>query len=150
MKIKSKTIRKVTLSFSITLFLLSLMFDSFCTADGCMPSILAFVLGVLGLPLIWLSNPLLLLSWITIKRRPTVSLMLGISALLVSISFLFFDEIKDFETGEMKDIIDYKLGYWIWVLSSLPIIVGNLGQLNINKKKEIKSEAQEGIDSYEE
>ncbi len=135
MNISSKTVRKSTLLFSIILFLLSLMFDSFCTADGCMPSILAFVLGVLGLPLIWLSNPLLLASWITIKRRPAVSLILGIGALLLSISFMFVDEIKDFETGEVEVIIDYKLGYWIWVLSSVPIIVGNLVQLNLNKKK---------------
>jgi hypothetical protein len=116
------------------------MFDSFCDVDGCMPSILAFAFGIVGFPLgnaylTWLSNPLLILSWMTIKRIPTLSLMLGISAFLVSISFLFFDEIKNVETGEMKDIIDYKLGYWIWMLSSLPIIVGNLVQLNINKKK---------------
>jgi hypothetical protein len=129
MKIKNKTIRKVALMLSFTLFILSLMFDSFCTADGCMASILAFVLGIFGLPLIWLSNPLLFLSWVTIKRNPVLSLILGISALILSISFMFFDEIKDFETGKMKDIIDYKLGYLIWVMSSLPIIAGNLSQL---------------------
>lgn len=121
------------------------MFDSFCTTDGCMPSILALALGVVGVFLgnaflAWLCNPLLLLSWIIIKRSPTASLIFGISALLVSLSFMFYDDIDNVETGEMEDIIEYKLGYWLWVLSSLPIIVGNLVQLKLKKLNQSSNE----------
>ena len=140
MIIKRRTLIRFSLLFSINLFILSLTQKCFCTNVGCVDSIVAFFFGTIsvflgGCYIVWIANPLLILSWITITRFPKTSFLFGICALLIALSFLFFDEIQDFETGKIKEIIKYKLGYWIWVLSILIIVIGQFSQLYLNKKR---------------
>ena len=46
------------------------------------------------------------------------------------LSFLLVDQIIDNEGGTTARVISYSLGYWIWVLSSFIMLVGNLNFKN--------------------
>ena len=44
---------------------------------------------------------------------------------MIALSFLFFSQIISDEAGNYSKITSYKLGYWLWVLSSLIMFAGN-------------------------
>ena len=46
---KTKTLIKITLGISIGLLLLMATQDAYCTARGCMHSLLAFTIGIFGI-----------------------------------------------------------------------------------------------------
>jgi hypothetical protein len=71
-------------------------------------------------------KPLLWISWIFIKRNLKLSLICSIISPLVCLSFLLFNRIIDDEAGHYNEIIGYKMGYWLWLTSSLVMLTGNL------------------------
>ena len=85
-------------------------------------------LGVfmLHLPaMVWLANPILILSWVVNKRHKKASLLLSSISLITMLSFLFFDEIILNESGALSRITSYGLGYWLWVSSAFIMVIGN-------------------------
>ncbi|WP_419699393.1 hypothetical protein [Mucilaginibacter sp. NFX135] len=123
--------RVIILSSSIVIFLISLTQQCYCTTNSCGYSIAAVFSGAIGLLLggagiSWLANPLLLISWISINKKPKLSLITGFLAVIISFSFLFFSKIRSDEAGNYSQIISYELGYWLWVLSSLIMFAGNI------------------------
>ena len=126
-----KNLWKYTLFLSLGIFLIALTQKCYCTTAQCGDSLAAFIVGIIGVffggaALTWLANPLLLFSWITVKLKPTLSLIAALLATFVALSFLFFDEIIDNEGGTYNEIIEYKLGYWLWVSSSVVMFIGQL------------------------
>ncbi|MBB6130140.1 hypothetical protein HDF22_004279 [Mucilaginibacter lappiensis] len=124
-----KQLRKITLITSISLLLLSLTQQAYCTPGRCTDSIAIYISGLFGFYLssagiVWLANPLLLISWITVKRYFKLSLITSLLATIISIAFLFFTKIIDNSGGYYNRIISYKLGYWLWVCSALVMFVG--------------------------
>lgn len=122
------------LYISIGIFLISLTQRTYCTANDCGYLGSGFIclitgwLGVLagGANLCWLANPVLITAWITSQRHPLFSIILcGLSTLL-SLSFLFFHKILIDEAGNYAPITGYKMGYWLWTLSSVSFFVGML------------------------
>jgi len=74
----------------------------------------------------WLANPFLFLSWISFEKYKKASLLLSILATITGLSFLSFDQIMTTEAGHYSNIIEYKLGYWLWISSMVIILLGNI------------------------
>lgn len=72
----------------------------------------------------WWVNPLLFLSWILI-RNTEVSDKLSLISTILAASFLLFGSVIDDEAGHCNTITSYKLGYWLWLASSLTMLIGN-------------------------
>lgn len=134
-----KNIKKIVLSISIILLVLSLTQKCYCTSSECGDSIIVFLFGFFsvifgGATLCWFANPLLLFSWIFFWNNK-VSYYFSAFSTIIAISFLFFDEILDNEAGHYNKIIGYATGYWLWLGSNLVMLIGNI--IIIEKQKNI-------------
>ncbi|MFT3679379.1 MAG: hypothetical protein QM791_03850 [Ferruginibacter sp.] len=114
---------------SIIFFILSLTQKAYCTSTHCSDSIMVFLLGwaavfSTGAGICWFANPLLFISWGLLKKNLKVSAILAALATLLSLLFLLFDSITDNEGGIPHQIISYRAGYWLWLSSSLCILIG--------------------------
>lgn len=127
--------KKIFIFLSIGLYLISLAQKSYCTSGGNCEYFSGFfnlIFGWVGvfmfhLPAFtWLANPILFASWILFKKKPKKSFILSIIAFVLMLSFLFVDEIVVNDGSTTSKVIFYGLGYWLWVLSSFIILVGNL------------------------
>jgi hypothetical protein len=134
-----KPYRRAILWSSIGIMLVAFTQDSYCTSSGCGNAFIAFLLGwfsifftVAGVS--WLANPLLILSWVTIKVNPKLSWYASIGALIFASSFMLFDEIIDNEAGHLHKIISYGLGYKLWLFSISIMFVWNFLQQQEFKK----------------
>ena len=121
---------RVALGLSIVLFLASLTQKCYCTTLSCADSTMVLISGTVGFlfggaALTWLANPLLVASWFSTKK-PLLSLLFSSGALILSISFLFFNNIIVDEAGNYGQIISYRLGYWLWLSSNLVMFIGNV------------------------
>jgi hypothetical protein len=83
---------------------------------------IGFVMG--GAAITWPANPLLIVSWLTFKRRPRVALGCSILASGLAFSFLLFDKIIADEAGNYEVITGYAAGYWLWVASITVMLIG--------------------------
>jgi hypothetical protein len=130
------------LAFSVVLFLACLPFDSFCINGSCSgwPSwgVLAFgFLGISASPanMIWIANPLLITSWLATFRRWTLfPLLLGGSALVLALTFLFAKTAVTNEGGIPFPITGYRTGYWLWLASMTMACIAALLAM-VTKKK---------------
>jgi hypothetical protein len=125
---------KIFLYLSIGFYIFSLTQKSFCTPGSCgyFSGLLNLIFGWIGVLMLhgpamtWLANPILLMSWLLFNKKPKVSFILSSTAFVLMLSFLLFDEIIDNEGGTKGKIISYQFGYWLWILSSLIMILGSL------------------------
>jgi hypothetical protein len=129
--IKLLTNRNAILLFSIGLFVISLTQPCYCTETSCGYSAFVLITGALGFilsgaALVWLANPFLLVSWFYIRRAPKLSLRFSLIAFSIALSFLFFKQVMLNEAGDYGKIINYQLGYWLWLSSSFIMLLGNL------------------------
>lgn len=127
---KINKIPKAMTWVSLLFYLLSLTQQSYCTTLMCRGSLDALIMGSIGLlfggaNVTWLANPILYLSWI-FRRRTKVGIVLSALAFIISISFLLFDRIVDNESGHLNKIVSYEAGYWLWISSSITMVVGSL------------------------
>jgi len=125
-----KKFKIIVLISSVALFIVSLTQKCFCTDDSCGDSAAVLVSGFFGVFICpagftWLANPSILTSWITFNKKPVMSLITGLIAVILSVSFLFFRRIVANEGGSYSTIISYKLGYWLWTASSSIMLIGN-------------------------
>jgi hypothetical protein len=132
LKIKKE---KLFLCLSIGIYIVSLTQKSYCTVGGICEFFSGFLNLIFGwfgvfklhIPAFpWLANPLLFFSWLFYERMPKRSFVLSVISLLLMLSFLFVNEIM-VNDGSIYSIINfYGLGYWLWVLSSFIMVLGNL------------------------
>lgn len=129
-----KTI-KIFLFLSVGVYLVSLTQKTFCTPGTCeyFSGILNLIFGSLGVFMFhfpafpWLANPILFASWSLLYRGKTKrSFQLSIIAFMLMLSFLLVDEIIDNEGGTNAKVLSYQLGYWLWLMSSFIILIGNI------------------------
>ncbi len=138
-----KYIRKVALITSTFLFVCSLTQKCYCTTNQCGDSIMAVLVGWMGFffggaALTWLANPVLWVSWIFIKRNCRLSFICSIISPLICLSFLLFNTVIDDEAGHYNKIVDYKIGYWLWLTSALAMLIGNMILYAFKKRVTIK------------
>lgn len=123
--------KQILLYISITLYIIALTQKSYCTKVSCGDSIMALIMGPIGMvfggaTLTWLANPLLFISWKLHSKNYKLSLILSALATLLALSFLCFNKIIADEAGNYKEIISYGLGYWLWVSSAALMFARNL------------------------
>lgn len=122
--------RNKLVALSAGLLLVSLTQKCYCTANNCSDSIMVFLIGWLGLAfsgaaITWLANPLLILSWFMTRRQSKYALPVSTLALLFCLLFLLFPSVADNENGGNNTITEYRLGYWLWLLSAATMTIGN-------------------------
>ena len=124
-----KKLQKIILLSSIFLFVLSLTQKCFCTTTQCSDSAMVFLLGWAAVfsgaaGLSWLANPLLIAAWLLLKKNLKMSMFSRVFAFLLSLFFLLIDTVVDNENGGSHQVIAYKSGYWLWVMSSTCMLLG--------------------------
>ena len=138
------------------LYFASLTQPAFCLGDchNQWPGVLVLLLGwgamFLGAVegLAWFTNPLLLVAWITFWY-PKVSVWFSIFAVTLSAAFLLFPGITmgNFHNDELDftPIIHRHLGYWLWLSSTIVMLVGNGIQLNVLHNKQERHAEMEDL-----
>jgi len=115
---------------SSVLFLISLSLNCYCTELGerhfGFSELLTGWTGLyLGGPMLtWLANPCLFIAWRTFKGSNKISLIFSVLASIGSLAFLFFPSIYEIDEG-VNTIVQYQLGYWLWLASSLVMLIAN-------------------------
>src|SRR6185437_13586453 len=100
---KSK-LKTAVLIVGIGLFAISLFNICFCTENGCRTSMEALLIGWLamltgGAAVTWLANPFLITTWILLTKNKKSAWIFGLTASIISISFLKFQVIIENEAG---------------------------------------------------
>ncbi|EIJ37922.1 hypothetical protein JoomaDRAFT_0896 [Galbibacter orientalis DSM 19592] len=137
MKLKS---RNTLILISILIFIIACSQRIYCTNGNCgenwsgLAVLISGIFGVFigGACITWLANPLIFISWLT-YRKTKFSLIMSILAFSFGISFLFFDEIIINEAGHYGEITGYEIGFYLWNLSFIIMIIRNIISLK-NKK----------------
>jgi len=76
---------------------------------------------------VWLANPLLLFSWIYLNKKRTRSLIFSVVSFFMAACFLFYKDMLTDESGSNSTpIIAHQAGYWLWLVSILIMLFGNL------------------------
>lgn len=125
-------LNKIGVYISITIYIISLTQQCYCTNNGCLESVDVVTTGIIGFFVCpagfsWLANPFLIASWILSSRKHRLlSLVLSVISVLLSLFFLFFHAVVTDESGQYRTIIGYRLGYWLWLTSCLVMLIGNL------------------------
>ena len=101
--------------------------------------LIAFLLGWLNfdlIGLIWLANPLFLISllFFFFSKKKKSALIFSIVATILAISFLGIDEIYKNEAGHTGQITEYLLGYWLWLLAIFIMLITLILDKILNKK----------------
>lgn len=139
MKFKLK--KNAFLIISIVVFFIACSQKTYCTNGDCgayWDGLAASILGAFGLfaggaYIAWLANPLILISWLA-YRKTKISLVTSILAFAFGLSFLLFDEIMVNEAGHYGEITGYEMGFYLWNLSFLIMIIGNV--INLKNKSQ--------------
>lgn len=151
---EDKRIKKIFLIISITLFVLSLTQKCYCTTSTCSDSIMVFLLGWFamlsgGAGISWLANPLLFFAWYQLNRNLKLSMFLSMFAFLMTLSFLLFYSVVDNENNQKQEIVAYKPGYWLWVLSAFVMLVGTYALMLRHNTRKLKEKQQQPYVNYE-
>ncbi|MDE3250687.1 MAG: hypothetical protein KGO82_18645 [Bacteroidota bacterium] len=122
--------KKNLVRLSILLFALSLTQKAYCTATQCSDSIMVLLLGWAGLTsgisgIAWFANPLLIASWLMLRRNLTAGMFMSIGAALLAMSFLVFDTVATSESGHTGQVTNYKAGYWLWMGSTFCMLAAS-------------------------
>ena len=153
-------VKKLTIILSLTFYIISLTQTAYCTND-CNSSIMVLFVGFLGVlteigaitsfimdkingypnsidcelgaTFTWLANPIILFSLIIFKYSKKTAFTLSISSTILILVFLMFDKVIDNEAGHYIKVTELKLGYWLWLLSSLTILIGSSITIKISK-----------------
>ena|SRR5215471_198231 len=81
---------------------------------------------------IWLANPIMVVAWIRYLRgRWSAAWTSSLFALGLTLSFLLVESLLgpgpegvNVEDFEMREIVSYGIGYWLWVASAAVLVVG--------------------------
>ncbi len=150
----------------VTLFIASLTQKCYCLGDQCGDSIAALLFGWIGVllelgdiatfimeklqgqdtifnskigaTLSWLANPLIIISFVTLRFSPKTTVVISILSTLLILSFLLFRHVIANEAGHYNEITSYKMGYYLWLASSLTMLTGSIyltTKMTDNEKK---------------
>ncbi len=139
LEMPNSKMKNLFLFIAIGLFFLSLFFDCYCTYNGCTSSLIAFLLGWLGIfsniaAISWFANIFLFITWLMLIKNNKQSWILSLITCLLMLSFIFCDEIIVNEAGGLAKILKIKNGYWLWLSSSFASYISSM-IININLQK---------------
>lgn len=155
---KSYQIQTLTVTLSLSLFITSLT-QYVATIDGydiksvssweylTMGSVAIFGGGILEW-FIWLANPLYIISIILFIKHSKLSMITAFISLFLAVLFSTWEEIRVYQDGDIAQITQLQLGYYLWVSSILVLSFGILFYYRHRHNKKIhRSENQfHGID----
>jgi hypothetical protein len=130
MKNSNERTSGIALSISFIAYAVSLTQDAFCTQSSCVFGARVLITGwagmfVGGVMLTWLANPLILIAWITVYKSPKISNACSIISSVLMLSFLYYKQIYNHQDEWTSDITKYGLGYYLWVVSGVTMVIGN-------------------------
>ena len=138
-----KTKENRLLLLSIAFYVLSLVLSPY-EVDGeggeLLGGLICLLVGWMGmlgggvLYFSWLANPLILAAWIS-SKRPKLSIVFSILAILCCLLFLTKDEILVNEGGGTGEITKIQIGYWFWIATPIVMIIKQI--LILQQKKPI-------------
>lgn len=160
---------KLTIILSATFYISSLTQTAYCTTD-CKSSLMVLLVGLLGIfkemgeitnfimdkinghessisnelgaTFTWLANPLIIFSLIIFQRSKRTALTLSIISTILILSFMAFDKVIADEAGHYNKVTELNLGYWLWLFSSVIILIGSSTIMKIQKTEEENKNAQ--------
>lgn len=146
----SKNIKIITIVLSLGIFILSLFQNAVITNfnnevktaaswEYLLMGAISFVGGGLLEEIIWLANPLCLLAIIFLINNKNTAIGLSLAALFLAASFASWNEILASESGSTAKIVSLELGYYLWVLSILILVIGILVNNKVILKETIES-----------
>ena len=91
----------------------------------------------IGATFTWLANPIILFSLIIFRHSKRTALILSTISSTLILLFLVFDKVVDNEAGHYSKVTELKLGYLLWLFSSMIILIGSL---IITKRKTVDNE----------
>jgi hypothetical protein len=141
---KHFNLRRLTICVSVILLALSLTQPAFyigsAEPDAWANSVMLFfmgwsaVMGNLLMGLIWLANPLYLMSIrLSIKKNRKASVVSLIAASL-AFSFSLLDTISVSDSGGSSEITSLEAGYWLWLASFFVMALGTAISELLEKK----------------
>ena len=124
---KLNIIKYLTVVLSLTVFIISLTKNAVIIDYqniSIVPSFDYFIMGSTALlggglleEIIWLANPLCLISIFLLLYNNKAAKKLSLIALVIAASFSTWKEILGAENGAMARIISLESGYYLWILS---------------------------------
>lgn len=139
----NKKFKKI-IGIGITLMFLSSLTMECYLVDGVASigsfGLIAFLLGWLNfdqIGLIWLANPLFLISLFQFffSKKLNLALVSSLIASFLAFSFLRIDEIIKNEGGSSGQITEYLLGYWLWTTSIILLSITLISNKVLENKK---------------
>jgi hypothetical protein len=134
MALSGTAVSKIIIGTSIAIYMLAVTqpcFDTSLSTGESGEGIAILITGLLGFftslsTLTWFANPALWLSWAYCIKKPKSSLRTSAVAVFIALLFLACKKIAVDEAGNTATIINYRIGYWLWLLSMLVMLAGNL------------------------
>ncbi len=138
----NKKSKRIVGILAIIIYLLSMTMESYLVnGKSSIGSygLIAFLYGWLNFNLIgviWLANPLFITSslFIMFSKKQNLPFVLSLIASILAISFTQVTEIIRTEAGHTGKIDRYLLGYWLWLLSILLMLIATIVNKTLNKK----------------
>lgn len=131
---------------SLSIFVTSLTFDAFSykyQGAQIMTSLSCFLMGSIAILgggllewIIWLANPLCLITIFCLIMDKAIAVKFAFTAGFLAISFYSWDSILAAESGTSGKILSIRQGYYIWVASIIVLASGTY--IYFKKYKEIK------------
>ena len=144
---KRRILKLLVIISSLATLILSLTYNAYKVEgyDGIntQSSLSCFVMGstaILGGGIlewiIWLANPLCLISIFFIITDNEKAPKFALAALLIAMSFSLWNNILISESGATGKILSLELGYYIWLISIATLTIGT--HFYFKKYKEVK------------
>lgn len=129
---------QIVLIISVVIFIVSLTQNAVYTKNSEMHAFVCFILGWADLEVgkSWLANPLLAISWFfMLIKQIRISIVFSFIACCLALFYLSADTIVVNEAGTKSAIISLGLGYYLWVMSCLSMLIGSIIVLVYPQKK---------------
>lgn len=91
--------------------------------------------------IIWLANPICLLTIISLVKNQRVATLIGAISLTLAASFRLWTEVLGAESGATAKIVSFDPGYYLWVASIVVLNIGVIYYFFIFKDKTVSDKA---------
>jgi len=143
---KTKYLKYSLLLLSIILFIISLFQPAFFIdrkdSDAYSDSLFLFALGWMSffgggfIPfLIWLANPLYIISLFLINRKSKTGIITISISIFLALIFANLNEILTSESGSTSKITELGVGYFLWISSFIVLFINSIINLIGETKK---------------
>lgn len=142
---KTKTIKSTLIILSIIVFIISLFQPAFFIdrkdSDAYSDSLFLFALGWMSffgggfIPfIIWLANPIYLISIFLINKSLKSGISMSLISILLALIFANLNSILTSESGSTSKITELGLGFYLWISSFVILFISSIINLKYFNK----------------